>query len=340
MMRYTRNGINKIVYEASTYEDRKYMDTMMESDVNQLNATSTQKLYTSVLERNNVDFGDIPKAKGDIDQVKYIKSTVECLDILATMAEKNRMTVPEIAEVRTCINNLRNLKGYFTEGCKTGNEYVSIMFSCMTMACIDVTSNLIGSFLDYLTVSGGSDVRTFNAITNKDKNRALVTLESIRNFNSLYASGKVQASLSALLKDDKKNFAGTAAIATGVAVTALSIGAMMAVVPLTRELIFFFYNTRVTISDYLTMQSNLLEMNKLVVEASTKGPKEKAKIIKKQDEAIKKMRKIADKIAINNVNAKDVAKKEIKDENSLWSLNNIEKQITNDKQQGMGFTIL
>lgn len=74
--------VNSIVMEASTKEDRKYMEKMSKDDIHKINGQQVQNLYQAVMKKSNIDFGDIPDSKGDIEKVKYYDSTVECLKAL------------------------------------------------------------------------------------------------------------------------------------------------------------------------------------------------------------------------------------------------------------------
>ena len=65
--------VSPIVMEASTPEDRKYMEKMDKNDIHQINGTLIQGLYKTILERKDCDFGDIPSSKGDIEKCKYYK---------------------------------------------------------------------------------------------------------------------------------------------------------------------------------------------------------------------------------------------------------------------------
>ena len=52
------------------------------------------------------------------------------------------------------------------------------------------------------------------------------------------------------------------------------------------------------------------------------------------------MRKLSDKLSINDVDTNDVVKKVEKEENSMWSLSNIEKQLSKNKLDGSTIKII
>ena len=325
------NKVHSIVMEASSKEDKKYMEQMDKNDVVQVNAALVQNLYGSVMKMKDIDFGDIPDSDGDIERVKYYESTVESLNILADLYQKNNINDTAVNDIRLAISNMKMFKPQFVTGFKVKNEIIMVIYNSMVMCIIDATSSTIGAYMNYIV----SSEQVYVARHNHTKQRGSVALDTIRKFNTACENGTMADSLAYALKEQKSAMMG----ADDVIITGTIIMALLAIIPFIRECIFFYYHSRVKLSDYLEMQADFLEMNKLAVETSARNPKEKKEIIKKQDALIKKMRKKADKLAINDVDTNDVAKKQIKEENSIWSLNNIEKKLTNDKLSGNGLNI-
>ena len=104
--------VNPIVMEASSPQDRKYMRTMSKEDIHQINGASIQRLYQTVLDKKNCDFGDIPTSKGDLSKVKYLTSTKECLKVLKELMTMNGIQEPGIAEIETAIGNVPRVYHY------------------------------------------------------------------------------------------------------------------------------------------------------------------------------------------------------------------------------------
>lgn len=323
--------VHDIVMEASSKEDQKFMRTMDKSDIHQVNGTLLQELYKSVLERKDVDFGDIPKSNGDIEKVKYYKTTVESLDTLTELYRKNNIDEPAINTVKQAISNLKAFKNQFAMGFKANHQLVMMVYNTTVMAVIDATSNLIATYTNFIV----SADPTYTINNSHDKFRGCVSVDSLVKFNQSCENGQLAKALNFSIDEKKNAFLGAETVVTGVVIMTL-----LSIVPITRELIYFFYRSRVKLSDYLETQATFLEMNKLATEASNASPQKRDKVIKKQEKTIQKLRKLADKIAINDVDTRDVVKKQQKDENALWSLDNIEKQITKNKVEDTGFNIV
>ena len=206
-----------------------------------------------------------------------------------------------------------------------------LTYNSLAMSIIDATSFLIASFMDYVV----SPNNAYAVGKNANNSRGRVVTSSLEKFNSMSNNNQFGDALEYMLMEQRKNFAGETVVVTGAIIMIL-----LSIVPIIRELIFFYYHSRVRLSDYLNMQADFLEMNKLAVQSSEKSPAERKAIIKKQDDVIKKLRRKADKLQINDVDTNDVVKKEQKNEDSLWSLGNIEKQLSKNKLEGSSFMIV
>lgn len=320
---YYAPTIPLVILEASDAEDKAYLRSMDKQDIKQLNAEYMQRLYKSALERNTCDFGEIPNSRGDITKLKCYPPTKECLDILEELLSKNRVTVPAISDVKTAIANIITLRTQFMAGFNLGQDYIILTYNTMVMAVLDAVNMLIAEYMNYLT---GPSKEPFKLSGKTDKSRGLVSLDILRSFNKLVADNTLINTFSNLTSG-KNNF-------TGMAIPFAIIGGLIAVLTLTRQAILYFYQSRVKLSDYLEMEASFLEANKLSVEASKLSDEKKTKVLMKQEKVILKMRRLADRLKINNEDAGRAAKEAEKKENSGWSLKSIEKDMANKKMDG------
>lgn len=323
--------VSSIVMEASSKEDRQYMEKMSKDDIHKVNGQQVQNLYQAIMKKSNIDFGDIPDSKGDIEKVKYYDSTKECLTVLEDLFHKNNISEPNLDVIKLAISNMKRFRPQFMNGFKMKHEFIMLTYNSLVMSIIDGTDALIGSYMDFLVTDNAN--YAFNP--HLDKKRSSVALNNLSSFNKYCERNQFGDALNYMLDEHTKNFMGETVLVTGAIILLL-----LNIVPLIREIVYFYYHKRVQMSDYLAMQASFLEMNKLAVQASKKGPSDKKAILKKQEAVIKKMRKLSDKLAIDDVDTNDVVKKVEKEENSVWSLSNIEKQLSKNKLDGSTFKII
>lgn len=322
--------IHPIVMEASSPEDKQYINKMSKNDIHKINGTLVQQLYSTILTRKNLDFGDIPKSKGDITKCKYYDSIMESLTVLKELMTKNGIPTTEVDDIFRAVQNVKQLTPQFSEGFQLKQEYVILSYNTIVMAIMDTLSMLIANYINYLL---GPEQDKFD-VHNHNKQRGMVTLDNVRLFNTLVNDGRMEDSLNYLLKSQQKQLVGT-----GILITGGIVFGLLSCVNLTREAIYFYYRSRVKLSDYLLMQSRLLEANKLNVEFSTCSQSRKKDIIKRQKKIILSMTQLADKLKINNEDVTILAKKDIDNDDRSFSLSNLEPIMAKNQLNGTGFSI-
>lgn len=315
-----------IVMEASSAADRKYMRSASKDEIHQVNGTLINSLYKSTVERNACDFGDITKSNGDIKKVKAYEPTVKCLDILDELFVANGIQESRTATIRKAIKNCERYTPQFEMGFRMKQDLVILLYNTTVMAIIDSTSMMIATYMDYII---GPDQEKYTPTGRFDKNRGEVSLENLTKFNTLADNGQLRDAIDKSLAGSRSNFTG--------AEVALVLAAIMAIVPLTRELIFFYNRQKLKLSDYLDQEVQFLEMHELAIKSSrTKSSAEKREILEKQRKVAMKLRRFRDKLLIQNESAEDSMRKEVKRDNSLYTLQNIEKASAQSKLDGTG----
>ena len=328
--------VSPIVMEASTPEDKKYMQSMGKDDIHQINGTLVQKLYSTIIERKDCDFGDIPSSKGDITKCKYYKSTIESLDVLSELMVKNEIPTMDVDIVKEAISNVKKYKPSFELAFSLKQDYLILFYNTIVMAIVDATSMIIADYMNYLV---GPEQSRYDSVKSRiDNSRGRISIDSLQRFNNEVKVGHFDTMANNLNDAQRKNFTGAI---TGVVVAGVVITALVSVIPITRELIYFYYRSRVKLADYMDMQADFLELNKLGVQASSnKSAQQKKEIIKKQEKVILKCRRRADKLKINEEDIGTLAKKQVENDNKGFSLKSIEKQMFSNKMDGTSFNIV
>ena len=108
------------------------------------------------------------------------------------------------------------------------------------------------------------------------------------------------------------------------------MGLIVSIIPIMRELIFFFFNAKQQASDYFTIQADLLQINAEYVKQNTmagKSDKERREIAKKQSKFADFFRKIGNALAIDMKTSDQKTKKDLKNEDRKYKL----KEVTPEK---------
>lgn len=279
-----------------------------------------EKLFQAVIDKGHIDFGDIPKSAGDLTQYAGYSSMLETLHLIKTMAQtQGTKTVESYADaVLTAIRNLCDLSATFKRGFQRKNEYVMLEYNLYTYCCIEATSTILYGFVDF--VKNPMNQKMTVRLTNTRIRPDLFYLEQIQKFNNVQEQMGIdyRKMLEGMLNSGRKNFIGIDDAVVGYAAIAL---AAMAIVPISREIVYRVYNTRKNISNALELQAQFLEMNKASVEHNENlSPDKRAKVVQRQANLANKFRQIASKLRVDTETGIKTGNAKLKKDNGSFDL--------------------
>lgn len=311
--------INILLENASGYTEKSKIMMLTEAEQAVVNDRMIGNLYQSVLKKKNVDFDNIPFSKGDIQKVDGYDNMVATLEVVKGLCKKFGIKLPEVEIIENAIVNLRTYRGTFERAYGLNVDFLKMYYNTLVYACIESTSLILSSYVDY--------TRTLNNVEFKiKKGKGIygnICLDNLRKFNESVKDGRFIKFANGLLNKGNDNFLGATA-AMGIAKTAMTVIAIGAsIVPLAREMIYYFYESRMKISEYLQQQKEFIEMNKFRLEASSMEAQKRNELLGKQKSVMDKLDKISDKIRVNNQLSNKNAINEIKKDNKEWNLNSV-----------------
>ena len=109
------------------------------------------------------------------------------------------------------------------------------------------------------------------------------------------------------------------------------------VVPMLRELVFFFYNAKQSVSDFFAVQADLLEVNANNVQYKSEIPDEKkSKIADRQNKIAGKFRNVSNTFAIKMKKAQKDADDSITKEKKKYKISDIsDGKLDSDDSYGL-----
>ena len=306
-----REQIREILEDANSPVTRKYHE----------------KLFQSVIEKKHINFGSIEKSKGDIKEYEGYQNMIEILDILSKLAiaERYDSVLGYIQIVQKAIKNLEDLRTAYMEKKKKKTDYVILEYNTYVYTTVEATTTLLYEFVEYVK---RPDMVTMEIQLKNNKSRAnLFYFEQLKKFNNVIDKMGIEYRklLENLCKKGRENFIGVDEI---IGITAISVVAM-AIVPITRELIYQFYRLRGNLSASLEMQAKFLEMNKACLEAQTEmDPKKKKEIIDKQKKLSNFLRRISEKIKVKTSKSIKDTKVELNKQNKMLSIDRLQDEVS------------
>ena len=324
---------DSIVNEFVDLTDRdtlSYVVGLDEAGQDQLLASLTDKLYNKIVEKvADIDFGTIPKSRGDITQIENYESMKECIDIIRNIVKQYNMSTEPIDQIDAAIQNVKERERLFSRCYVMNLELGQVMYETIVLSIVSSVSLLIATSIDF--IKSPTD-ETFEMSLDKvsyKKTTEAVLFNDIRKFNIACKKGQIDKTIDGLAANGRAK-AMTGAVAAGVVgkvVLGGIIGAIAAkqiliplaknILPLLQSMVYFHYANQQSISDYFALQADLLQTNTANIEYRTDlTPQQKKKIIDKQLKVTEKLRKVSDKFRIKmkaaEIDSDKLAKSEYK----------------------------
>lgn len=316
-MKYNQDTFSILFENSRSMKERREIQEVLESDAMQQSIATqlVSKLYTSAVDKGHVDFEKLPDTKGDFTKYEGYQVLVETLSLLKELATAQRITIKEVDTVETAVNNITVRKDLYEKAFAMDNDVAKMSYLTLTYATIAATSALISAYVDFIKTPEKIE---FSLIKGKREPGELL-IKNLELFNESVRKGEYNTTINRVQSSaERNNLTGASII-----FPAMVIAGLMTIVPVSRELIFSFYFTRMKLSDYLAHQSALLELNKAAVEASNKTQKEKKDIIRKQQNAANRFARLSEQIKVKSASGNTKAKTELKKERSTWTLDEV-----------------
>lgn len=306
------------------------MTTVFEDSTSPIGRKFQERLYQSILDKGHIDFGDIPKSKGDIRKYTGYMNMRETIKAIKGLAETQKANdVLKYADiVDTAITYIEGLMPAYSKGFSNRNEYVMMEYCTYTYTCVQATTAILYEFVDYIKRPDQSTITI--ALKNTKVRADLFYFEQLMKFNNINKNMGIEYRKILEQSADKgRNYFAGVDDAFLIGLGALAAVAI-AIVPVTRSLIYHIYKLRGNLSNSLALQAHFLEMNKSCVEANDAFTKEKKeKILKKQESMRKNLQRMADILKVKTTKGRRESQKELDNDNKKLSLQEVKKDVEN-----------
>lgn len=313
--------------EVNTLEGRTLMVNLDESSKLNLSDKLVTALYkTAVSKYSDIDFGEIPESKGDITRLKHFSTITESLNNVQSILTSTNSELPELQVIQNAIKTLTAYRKDFCMAFIQENEMCEMIYNTIVMSIICGTNLCIYSVVDFLRTPGQKVEDAMKVQRNNKKDTALL-IDNLMKFNESANKGELKKIFDNNLK--RNNFIGTGlGIAVGVSTVTLGLIAAVAIIPVTRELIYFFYDFRMKVSDYLKQQAMFVEMNVAELTANSGSPE----VIKRQQLKIEQLKKLANTFEVKFNQSEKNTKKSINKKIDASTANRVMTSMENQFQ--------
>lgn len=288
-------------FNMSDHNTRVIMATVDEDDQSIVLQSLTDKLYDMIVDKSTeIDYGEIPQTKGDIDALPNIGRIEECLDTISQICTQYKQDTEQVDVVKRAIDNTREKKELYMTGYKRGAGFTVFTYQTVVLAIVASTSLLISSCIEFIKNPGSESfsISFDKAGASKTKNSLLFT--NLREYNKICEDKSIDKALVSTNATEERHFLGTSTMAALALAGAVAV-ILFNILPILRELTYFFYYTRTRISDYFNLQADLLEINAEHIRENEPPTVDNRNVVIKRQKAIaERFRKIADFFMIDN----------------------------------------
>lgn len=300
---YQSPEFSKVVMEHFDLKDnntRVIMATVDEDDQSLVLQSLTDKLYDIIISKSaEIDYGEIPKTKGDIDQLSNIDKIEDCLNTIREILIGYKQDTDPVDEVAMCISNIRDRTSEFKKCYMGGIGFGVFTYQTIVLAVIASTSLLISGSIEFIKNPSSETYQLSLDKAGYAKSKNSLLLTNLKEFNKICKDKSFDKALNASIEASAKHFLGTSTLVT------LSIAAAVSVIlfnllPILRELTYFFFYTRTRISDWFNVQADLLDISAENIENGDSSTIDKPKeVIKRQRAIADRFRKVADFVMVD-----------------------------------------
>lgn len=299
-------------FDITDRDTRKILINVNEQDQNKILSSLTSRLYDNIVEKVlDIDFGSIPETKGDITKVENYDNMIDCLNIITDMLIEYKQPLTSVRIITQAIDNIKDRKELFEKAFYRNVELPMVLYSTIVLSIVSSTSLFISSCIEFIKSSSDD---TFEVSLDKvalKQTSSNLLFKNLDKFNKSCENNQFDKSLEVIINKNSDNLTGSLLTTSSIALTLGFI--VVNIIPLLKELVYFYYHTKLRISDYFNIQANLLQVNAHNLEISDGNipSKDKKKIVDKQMKIVALFKKISNFFDIEYKKSEVSVKKEV-----------------------------
>lgn len=311
------NAMNEY-FDLHDKETFSYLHSIEEADQNKVLLALTSRLYDHLVEKvDDIDFGDIPKSRGDITKLPNYEKVVDCTTIIKGILINAHQDVESVIVIETAIANLVKNKEVFVKAYQLNTELPMMIYNTTVLSIYSGLSVLISSCIEFIksTDNTGFDISLDKVGLKKSKDSLL--FKNLRQVNDSFNNGLAEA-LDEIIKagsviKESTLMAAIGAMTVGQKITG-AVVLVLGIIPAIRELIYYWYSFRTKVSEYFDIQSALLQMNAYNLAAKgSNNEKDIKEIQSKQLKIADRFKKISNFFRVKSGKAEVAADKSSKE---------------------------
>ena len=312
--------------DITDYKTNTRLYNLDEAEQNTVLLSLTNKLYQMIVAKiDDIEKGDIPKSRGDITRLPKYNQLKECAKTLTSIFEQYKEDTAPIKVIENAIDNLEDNSDVFVQSYMAKVDFGIMIYESVTLAVIGSLSYMIACCIEYVKDPKNDGLTIVMDKTGVAKVKEHLLYENLVKFNEACRTNDVENAIRPLIKNRTQNLFGVGGMVL-VKGLLIAVPTIIALIPLIKDLVYYFFAARQRVSVYFDIQADLLEMNanELKDNPNITTDADKKSVIRKQLQVARTFRQIADKLAVEAKTAENKADKEIKKDNKKYRIDDVE----------------
>ena len=312
--------------DITDYKTNTRLYNLDEAEQNTVLLSLTNKLYQMIVAKiDDVEKGDIPKSRGDITHLPKYNQLKECAKTLTSIFEQYKEDTAPIKVIENAIDNLEDNSDVFVQSYMAKVDFGIMIYESVTLAVIGSLSYMIACCIEYVKDPKNDGLTIVMDKTGVAKVKEHLLYENLVKFNEACRTNDIENALRPLIKNRTQNLFGVGGLVL-VKGLLIAVPVIIALIPLVKDLVYYFFAARQRVSVYFDIQADLLEMNanELKDNPNITTDADRKSVIRKQLQVARTFRQIADKLAVEAKTAENKADKEIKKDNKKYRIDDVE----------------
>ena len=317
--------------EMSDIATVNYVCSLNEAEQNSLLLNLSNKLYKMIVEKvDSIDYGEIPDTKGDVTKLSKYDKLRECHEILRGIFHQYKESEEPINTITNALDNIENMKDIFVGAFMARAEFPKSVYNSTVLGVIMATSFMIATCIEYIKSPKKEGLEIVLNKTGISKVKEHLVYENLKNFNDACRKGDVENALRPFVQNKTRGFVMTAAL--GIKTVLVLGGVVLAILPILKDLVYFYYSSKARVSQYFDLQAKLIEMNaaELKDNSNIKTQDDKASVIRRQLAIADTFHKISNYLAVDAKGSEVEATKEIKRDQQKYKIDDVEPGNSGD----------
>lgn len=312
--------------DITDYKTNTRLYNLDEAEQNTVLLSLTNKLYQMIVAKiDDVEKGDIPKSRGDITRLPKYNQLKECAKTLTSIFEQYKEDTAPIKVIENAIDNLEDNSDVFVQAYMAKVDFGIMIYESVTLAVIGSLSYMIACCIEYVKDPKNDGLTIVMDKTGVVKVKEHLLYENLVKFNEACRTNDIENAIRPLIKNRTQNLFGVGGLVLVKGIL-IAIPVIIALIPLVKDLVYYFFAARQRVSVYFDIQADLLEMNanELKDNPNITTDADRKSVIRKQLQVARTFRQIADKLAVEAKTAENKADKEIKKDNKKYRIDDVE----------------